>query len=599
MEYVDGSPVAQVENSRKLLDIGIQIADGLSAAHAAGFVHRDLKPDNILVTREGRVKILDFGLARQVAPPADPTTTQTLTTNPGTILGTIAYMSPEQARGEHLDHRSDQFSFGLVLYEMAAGKRPFQRSTPPETLAAIIRDDAEPLPSSVAAPIRWVVQRCLAKDPSERYDSTRDLYHEVRLAREHLSDAITIAAPRKPRRKSGWIVAAALSAALIAGFAVAAFLPPRASEPPRITPFATESESQAMPRWSPKGDRIAYVASVGGDLQVYTKSLSSSTPTQITHEKEPCFFPFWSSDGTRIYYLTGRLPFTSLSLRSIAIAGGPSEQVHDGVYRADLSPDGKTLAMLIQDAPGSYRLAFSSPPGTPPKPYSQAPLSEFRSVGTGTALRFSQSGKYLGWWDRRSTEFWKIPIGGGAAEEMLRGRGGGGNFTWLNSDEGIITDAFSNQSPLLTLNLRSGASRALTTGISHDLTPSISPDGHTLAFATGEFGFDIIEVPLNGSALRDVIATAQSELAPSWVPDGIRLAYVTYRAGNPEIWLRNRTDGSERLIAGSKELPGVDLLYDCSISPGGSRLAYRAHKAGDIAIWISPLSGETAPAALE
>ena len=151
-----------------------------------------------------------------------------------------------------------------------------------------------------------------------------------------------------------------------------------------------------MPRWSPKGDRIAYVASVGGDLQVYTKSLSSSTPTQITHEKESCFFPFWSSDGTRIYYLRGRYPFTSLSLRSIAVAGGASEQVLNGVYRADLSPDGKTLAMLIQDAPGSYRLAFSSPPGTPPKPYSQAPLSEFRSVGTGTALRFSPSGKYLG-----------------------------------------------------------------------------------------------------------------------------------------------------------------------------------------------------------
>jgi TolB protein len=193
---------------------------------------------------------------------------------------------------------------------------------------------------------------------------------------------------------------------------------------------------------------------------------------------------------------------------------------------------------------------------------------------------------------RRSIEFWRIPTNGGVPEEILHGRGVTGNFTWLNSDSGIITDSLTLHSPLLTLDLGSGASRALTTGISHDLTPSISQDGHTLAFASGEFGFDIIEVPLNGSAPRDVIATAQSELAPGWVPDGIRFAYVTYRSGSPEIWLRNRADGSERLIVGAKELPSVDLLYDCLISPDGSRLAYRAHRGGDIAIWISPLSGE-------
>jgi hypothetical protein len=315
MEYVDGSPVAPTDNPRKLLDIGIQIADGLSAAHASGFVHRDLKPDNILVTREGRAKILDFGLARQPAPAADSDATQTVSTNPGTILGTVAYMSPEQARGQHLDHRSDQFSFGLVLYEMAAGKRAFRRPSGPETMAAIIRDDPDPLPPNVAAPIRWVVQRCLAKDPAERYDSTRDLYQEMRLAREHLSDAIAIAAPRQPRRKSVWITAMAIAAALIIGFAAAAFWPLLPPEPPRVIPFATESELQAMPRWSPKSDRIAYAASVGGLLQIYTKSLGSSTPTQITHEKESCVNPFWSSDGTRIYYLTGRFPFTSDGVR--------------------------------------------------------------------------------------------------------------------------------------------------------------------------------------------------------------------------------------------------------------------------------------------
>jgi eukaryotic-like serine/threonine-protein kinase len=124
MEYIEGTPLSRVDSPRKLLDIAVQVADGLAAAHAAGIVHRDLKPENLLVTREGRVKILDFGLAKQehVAGAATPDATRTIAvTQPGTILGTIAYMSPEQARAQSLDARSDQFSFGLILYEMAGG----------------------------------------------------------------------------------------------------------------------------------------------------------------------------------------------------------------------------------------------------------------------------------------------------------------------------------------------------------------------------------------------------------------------------------------------------------------------------------------------
>src|SRR5271169_66544 len=150
MEFVEGTPIAPVDTSRKLLDLAVQIADGLSAAHAAGLIHRDLKPDNILVTRDGRVKILDFGLAKTTAvtPSVDATRTIALT-DPGTTIGTVNYMSPEQARGNaDLSAQSDQFSFGLVLYEIAAGKRPFQRASAAETMTAIIREDAEPLPVS-------------------------------------------------------------------------------------------------------------------------------------------------------------------------------------------------------------------------------------------------------------------------------------------------------------------------------------------------------------------------------------------------------------------------------------------------------------------
>jgi len=188
MEFIKGAPIAAPGSARKLVDLAVQIADGLAAAHAAGVIHRDLKPDNILVTREGRVKILDFGLAKAAAAATsqdDATRTVNLT-NPGSTVGTVAYMSPEQARGNvELTVQSDQFSLGLVLFELAAGKRAFERGSAAETMAAIIREDAAPLPAATPAPLRWIVERLLSKDPSERYDSTRDLYRELRQARDH------------------------------------------------------------------------------------------------------------------------------------------------------------------------------------------------------------------------------------------------------------------------------------------------------------------------------------------------------------------------------------------------------------------------------
>jgi len=190
MEYVDGEPVRPLDSIRKLLDIAVQIADGLAAAHAVNLIHRDLKPNNILVTRDGCVKILDFGLVKSAALTSGDATRSMSLTEPGTIVGTINYMSPEQARGNReLMPQSDQFSFGLVLYELSAGKRAFRRATAVETMTAIIREDAEALPASIPAPLQWVIERLLSKEPAERYDSTRDLFRQLRQIRERLSEA--------------------------------------------------------------------------------------------------------------------------------------------------------------------------------------------------------------------------------------------------------------------------------------------------------------------------------------------------------------------------------------------------------------------------
>ncbi|HEU4939160.1 MAG TPA: serine/threonine-protein kinase [Vicinamibacterales bacterium] len=197
-ELIDGRPLRDSMRGgrvplKRVLDLATQIADGLAAAHEAGIVHRDLKPENIMVTRAGRAKILDFGLtAQNSAVSARTTPSSNLTeTDDGLRVGTVPYMSPEQARGGASDFHSDQFSFGLILYEMLTGQAAFGRETPAATLHAIINDDLPPMAAiggRTPAQLRWIIERCLAKDPADRYASTTDLHRELRMLRDRLTE---------------------------------------------------------------------------------------------------------------------------------------------------------------------------------------------------------------------------------------------------------------------------------------------------------------------------------------------------------------------------------------------------------------------------
>jgi len=209
MELVEGKTLRELLVSgllpmRKVIEIAAQVAEGLTKAHEAGITHRDLKPENLMVSHDGFAKILDFGLAKLASPSGahpDICNTSVELTRPGVLLGTVGYMSPEQAGGRPLDFRSDQFSFGLVLYEMVAGKRPFQRSTAAETLVAILREQAEPIGvqnRDAPAPLCWAIERCLAKEPDKRYVSTRDLARELAAIRDRFSEKPAMQVETRP-----------------------------------------------------------------------------------------------------------------------------------------------------------------------------------------------------------------------------------------------------------------------------------------------------------------------------------------------------------------------------------------------------------------
>jgi len=609
LELVDGDTLAERLQRRPIpvaeaLTIARQIAEALDAAHEKGIIHRDLKPANIKVTADGIVKVLDFGLAKAAANAgSSPDLTQSPTvtvggTRDGVILGTSAYMSPEQARGLAVDKRTDIWAFGCVLYEMLTRRVAFAGDTVSDTIAKILEREPDwiSLPSSTPRSVHRLLARCLEKDPKRRLRDIGDAQTDL--------IAQAVEGPAKPSTTSypQWALLFAVAFLALVGSWVLRPVVTGRAEPPAsdygFTPFATDQNEETFPAWSHDGKTLAYVVNVGGTRQIFTKNLDSAVPAQVTSSPTDCSNPFWSPDGTRIYYnAEGRL-------WSISAAGGQPTVEVDAADAASIASNGKTLAFL-RGAGGNMSLWFAAGRDSVPEQYQTPPFPrtftrswsiDFSSDGSKLAVLIEQQGS-AGF----DEELWIVPYPSGIPRQVptklvgLAGPPTAGRVNWTRDSRHVILDGTVPDvcgHHLYLLDTRDANARSIAVGLGEEWTPAVSPVGDTLAFATGGVDFDVLQFPLDGSDVRTLVSGSRSEQWPAWATSGNQLAYVTDASGCQELRVMNVKEGwgVPVLTQGSSDLPFWLGLQKPTFSSDGRRLAYGVNNQRH-AIYVSPAAG--------
>ena len=574
MELVEGQTLGErLAEGRlptdEMLRIASQVAQGLAKAHAAGIVHRDLKPGNIMITDDGLVKILDFGLAKLTSAGVEEVsalTTVPEVTRTGVVLGTVPYMSPEQASGRPVDFRSDQFSFGSILYEMATGRRAFERETAPQTLAAIL----EASPPSVSAlndrvpdtMVRLIV-RCLSRDPGGRYDSTGDLAKE--LARGGPADAAS-------RGSREWwpIAAVAALAVVVVGVLYWSVSRPQASQsgerpvsPLVPVPLTSYPGREAEPTFSPDGSQVAF--SWDGESQdnrdIYVKAIGSEQPFRLTDDPAMEGSPAWSPDGRQVALLRARagggsevllIPPTGGAVRQVGLVASP---VDGGL---SWSPDGRRLAVLDHPrdegpAPGVFLLDTSDGSRTR---LTSPPVQTTRGDSRPS---FSPDGQTVAFF-REDGRIHLVPAAGGEPRALTsvlwRSR-----VAWIPSGSEIIFSAipvtpeegetrpsqgYSGSPVLWRMNVDGQGTRQVA-GTANAREVAVASAGHRLAYTRHSSRWDIWRIDLQSSGTGEgpvpLLASTRIDGNPQLSNDGRRIAFTSSRSGVNEIWVADSEGG--------------------------------------------------------
>ncbi len=373
MELVEGQTLRDMLADgplplKRMLQLAAQAADGLAKAHAAGIFHRDLKPENLMIAKDGLLKIVDFGLAKLAPNHPSQQMTDMSGSKPGVILGTIGYMSPEQARGLPADFRSDQFSLGTILYEMLTGKRAFERATAVDTLSAIVRDEPEPITAAnPKAPVnlRWIVERCLAKNVEERYASTLDLARDLQNLRDHifgmanLDVSSALAAPTLGTTRRFRVFVAAGLATLMVAFAMRFVLSPNSPVIPAFHEISFGHGHISGARFAADGQTVIYGANWAGQAPELYSTQPGNPESRALGLSNAGIWSISSSGEMAIAYpCTLNWGECMGTLALVPAEGGAPRERLENVTGADWAPDGKMLA-VAQFNEGKARIVQS------------------------------------------------------------------------------------------------------------------------------------------------------------------------------------------------------------------------------------------------
>ena len=628
MEFVPGKTLGEIIGHKGIqvsdaLKIAIQIADALAAAHRAGIVHRDLKPGNIMVSDEGRVKVLDFGLAklaggvlgRTQGSKAEQAATLSMRMD-GVLVGTVAYMSPEQAEGKPVDSRSDVFAFGAVLYEMVTGRKAFQGESTASTLAAILREQPKPatlIADQAPRELEKIIARCLRKDPARRYQSMEDVKLALEELKEESESGLLPAATPPPRRASiPARMLATVGLLLVAAATLAWWWAQRSpasgssQNGPVLTQVTFDVGLTADPALSSDGRLLAYGSDRSGeeDLDIWVQQLAGGEPLRLTRGAGDDSQPAFSPDGATIVYRSER---EGGGLYTVSALGGqPRFLAGQGRYPR-YSPDGKLISFWVGNptgnvgAPGASRLFVVASGGGEPRQVA----TEFQAA---FPAEWADS-KHLifGGLMRKGSDIWRNvwvqPVDGGEAVAT--------GLTDGVEKQGLQTNIFAplrrrderrfvwpliqaSTTDLWEVSLspgrwkQDGAARRLTAGTVHHVQPSAS--GNTMAFTAGSVRFEVWSIGLDANQAKTAgeprqVTNLGWSVMPELSADGRKLVYMAARSREIRLYLRDLGDGKETLLAGPAELHKAIFTADAA------KLTYRERRDNKWLTYGVPAAG--------